>query len=192
MRKLWVRTHRTLNDAGLAASNATSVTRLDTSPEYVDRHRNRVVLVAAITSENAADITTLMVSALEDAEPTKNTYVTLEIAGVKVDLLLDTGAQASVINRQNLRRLPPRISLRQTNKRLREFTGAAVPVRGMIVAPVKYGDAYIKKTRFYVVDKGCCVLGQDLFDLLQFGIVDNKDVRLRTVRTTQNLQRLPA
>ena len=89
-----------------------------------------------VTSENAADITTLMVSSLENEEPTKNTYLTFEIAGVKVDLLLDTGAQASVINRQNLRRLPPRISLRQTNKRLREFTGAAVPVRGMIVAPV--------------------------------------------------------
>lgn len=64
-------------------------------------------------------MTTIHIDAI-GAGSSSNSYVDVDIAGVCTTLLLDTKAQASVLNREALRRLPPRISLQQSTTRLKD------------------------------------------------------------------------
>lgn len=125
-------------------------------------------------------VTTVQISAL-NATRSSNSYVTVELAGVNTSLLIDTGAQASVISYDALRKLPPRTCLKSTSTRLKDFRGSRIPICGTICVPVKYRDEALPSFTFFVVQRGESILGQDLFDALRFNIVYADTYRIRAV-----------
>ena len=50
-----------------------------------------------------------------------NYYVTVEIAGVDTDLLIDTGAQVSVLTKTAQNQFSPQISIQPTRNNLKHF-----------------------------------------------------------------------
>lgn len=96
-------------------------------------------------------------------------------------LLIDTGAQASVISYDALRKLPPRTCVKSTSTRLRDFGGYRIPICDTISVPVKYRDEALPSFTFFFVHRGESILGQDLFDALRFHIVYADTHRIRAV-----------
>ena len=133
------------------------------------------------TDQTDRTVTVVQIATVTGDRPV-NSYVDLDIAGVQTRLLIDTGAQASVLNVETLRKLSPRVSLRVPPNRLKNFGGYSIPLRGAIVVPVQYEDLPLADAQFYIVERGECVLGQDLFDRLGFSIVDGAARRIRTVK----------
>ena len=120
-----------------------------------------------------------------------NSYVHVNLAGTSIQLLIDTGAQlqASVINKKDLNRLSPRIGLIQSNSTLRNFGGSRIPICETICVPVQYKTVSLSSFTFYVVESGVSILGQDLFDALDFHIIQGDSARIRalTCNTKPNL-----
>ena len=80
-----------------------------------------------------------------------NSYVTVELASVNTDLLIDTNAQVSVITKSALSQLSPRISLKTDRNNVKNFGGAHIAVISIITVPVQYREHLVPDCIFYVV-----------------------------------------
>ena len=110
-----------------------------------------------------------------------NSYVTVEIAGVNTDLLIDTGAQVSVLTKTALIQLSPRISIQPARNNLKHFGGGRFAVVGTSTVPVRYREQLVPSFTLYVVQYGTSILGQDLFDSLNYHIVDGNSHSIRSI-----------
>ena len=108
--------------------------------------------------------------------------MTVQLSGVSTQLLIDTGAQASVISKTVLNQLPPRVTLNPSSSSLKHYGGGCIPLCGTISVSVRYKEQLVPNFKFFVVQNGASVLGQDLFDALNFHIVDDTALKIRTVQ----------
>ena len=133
-----------------------------------------------VTDSGDKALNTIHVASVK-GDHNSSAYITVNIAGVDVRLLIDTGAQASVLNKREFNRLPQPIILKQSSMKQRDYGGSQIPICGTINAPIQYGGDTIECFEFYVVPRGDSILGQDLFGCLGFHIAHRSSPLIRTV-----------
>jgi hypothetical protein len=94
--------------------------------------------------------------------------VTLEVAGVNVDFVVDTAAPVSVIPVELYNKHFSHVKLHKDDLGLRSFTQNAIPVRGSMEVPVRY--SYMQqsaKLTLYVVEGPACLLGRQWLKVIR-------------------------
>lgn len=92
------------------------------------------------------------------------------VAGTEIELLVDTGAVASILNYSTFRSLRQLPDLKESNVNLISYTGQAIYVIGHAKVTVIYGKLRVFDFNFIIVDKGDNIMGIDLFNAFGFTI----------------------
>jgi hypothetical protein len=89
------------------------------------------------------------------------------LADVRTDLILDFGAEVSILAR-SLYECSPLVSfpLRPADVTLRAYNGQPIECLGRITIPVTVGQVKLPQFTFYVTSKSDSMMGVDLFDAL--------------------------
>jgi hypothetical protein len=89
------------------------------------------------------------------------------VAGIPIDLVLDLGAQVSIVNRAQYETLLKNfVKLRPAVQTLRTYSGQPIACAGCIVVPVALGAIHLPSFSFHVTVNGDSIMGVDLFDAL--------------------------
>jgi hypothetical protein len=95
-------------------------------------------------------------------------YVQCKVAGQSITLLMDTSAQASILNEATVSRL--HLEVHKEDIRLKAYDGTPIATLGTTEVPVLCGDRCVAKFTFVVVEQGSNVMGKNLFDQLGFKV----------------------
>ena len=106
-------------------------------------------------------------------------HVKLWIGNRMQELLMDSGARVSVINRKMINSLSPKPVVDSSNGRnLITFTRSPIPIDGVVKLPVRYQSTSIPAFEFFVVKSGNPVMGTDLFNRLGFKVFDSNNIEI--------------
>ncbi|KAF3849697.1 hypothetical protein F7725_019416 [Dissostichus mawsoni] len=116
---------------------------------------------------------------------------TVELDGVCLPLLLDTGASKSLLNVSTVRRLFPLRTLTADAEDLYGYGHSKIGMAGTITFAVRYGTKALPAFTFQVSHQGANLMGFDLFCELGFTLVDNSGAAILSVGSPWH-QRWPA
>ena len=154
-----------------------------------ERNRNQQVATSCTEKSPSQKLTKTKILTDTDSEELKdsNMMITGDIAGQTVNLLLDTGACASIIEEKLLNKIYDQGATILTNGSLQfieTITGQKVPLLGKVEIPVKI-NGVLYPSCFQVVQGLChdAILGQDF--LQAYGaVIDFKNKRLKLEDTS--------
>lgn len=86
-----------------------------------------------------------------------------------------------MLNQDAFCKMPSRVRVVSSVNRLQNFSEKIITNSGSISVPVRYSGKRFKNIKFFIVEQGASLLGQDLFDRLGFRIVDRQDSGIRSV-----------
>ena len=95
------------------------------------------------------------------------------VGGNDVELLVDTGAVASILNDATFQALRPRPDLKSTRLDLKSYTGQSIRILGQVHVPVSCGTQRVLSFPFIVVQHGDNLMGNNLLTALNFKIVQS-------------------
>jgi hypothetical protein len=142
-------------------------------PARNNQHNSEKILNTIYIGKQLAAVRVLTNGQPSITPSSRNTYITVELAGISIILLIDTGAQVSVLTKSALNRLPPRYSFLPASNMLKNFGGSPIHVIGTITVFVRYREEHVPNATFHVVQRKTSILWQDLFDALHFHIIDD-------------------
>lgn len=116
---------------------------------------------------------------------------TVELDGVCLPLLLDTGASKSLLNVSTVRRLFPLRALTADAVDLYGYGHSKIGMVGTITCAVRYGTKALPAFTFQVSRQGANLMGFDLFCKLGFTLVDYSGAAILSVGSPWH-QRWPA
>ncbi|KAK5895592.1 hypothetical protein CgunFtcFv8_009272 [Champsocephalus gunnari] len=116
---------------------------------------------------------------------------TVELDGVCLPLLLDTGASKSLLNVSTVRRLFPLRTITADAEDLYGDGHSKIGMAGTITLAVRYGTKALPAFTFQVSHQGANLMGFDLFCELGFTLVDNSGAAILSVGSPWH-QRWPA
>ena len=100
-------------------------------------------------------------------------YVTLEVAGSKMDFQVDTGAARTLMSYKDYKLAfsEARPKIIPSHTELRRYGGSQIQVCGEICVKIKFRDRFLEKCAILIVkDDGPSLLGRDLLPELQIGL----------------------
>ena len=92
--------------------------------------------------------------------------ISCKVGGSDIDLLVDSGAAASILNKATLYKLCPHPRLNEFAEQLKSYTGNRIRVLGSTRLPVKCDNQLVQDFRFLVVEDGDNLMGVDLLRAL--------------------------
>ena len=105
----------------------------------------------------------------------------MELDGVRLPLLLDTGASRSLLNASTVRQLFPLRTLTADAETLYGYGHTKIGMVGTITFTVNYGTRTLPSFTFQVARQGANLMGYDLFCDLGFSLMDNTGSTIFTV-----------
>lgn len=96
----------------------------------------------------------------------------VELGGVCVPLLLDTGAAVSLLNLPTVQRFLPHIHLQAPSAVLHGYGNSRITVVGSLTCAVRHGNACLPAFTFQVAQHGANLMGLDLITSLGFTFLD--------------------
>ncbi|XP_060545570.1 uncharacterized protein K02A2.6-like [Pantherophis guttatus] len=112
--------------------------------------------------------------------PGEKTYTTVEIEGRECQMEIDTGSPISIMSWENLKKIIPSARKRQLQpqqRRLKDYQGNRIPVKGRGEFQVQYGEFTEKLPLTIVSDNLPSLLGMDWFRALGMGFTGVRNVR---------------
>jgi hypothetical protein len=108
-----------------------------------------------------------------------------------VILMLDPGAQVSLLSKATFEQYFVNIPLRVPQLELQTYDGSSIKVLGCIRCSVQYGDVILHNFTFYVATSGRAVMGIDLFEALGFKMISPAGATISAVETLVSLSQYP-
>ena len=118
-------------------------------------------------------------------------YLTCDINGRPVKLLVDTGARVSILNKPTYEHLFSHVSLEPATTSLAGYGHSPIEVLGVARLLVKYKRQRAPHTAFHVTRHGSNIMGLPLFYALGFAMTDARGQHVLQVGTTQWPDRYP-
>ncbi|XP_041926596.1 uncharacterized protein LOC121690230 [Alosa sapidissima] len=116
---------------------------------------------------------------------------TVEIDGVCVPLLLDTGAALSLLNWATVKRFLPHVMLQTPSAVLHGYGNAQIDLVGSLSCSVRHGNKSMASFTFQVARHGANLMGLDLITSFGFTFMDSCGAKILQVSTPWE-QRWPA
>ena len=96
--------------------------------------------------------------------------VRCRISGLPVNLVVESGASASLRNSNIVNSLRPRPHSEQSNVKLSAYTGSPVNMLGTVRLKLHFSSQYLSSFPFHVVRFCEILIGMDLFDAMGFSL----------------------
>ena len=137
----------------------------ENAPETDDADESNVCSVYSIGDQRSPPIT-----------------VDIVVFGVPVTFEVDTGSASTLMNTRSFEVVKSTggddsLELRQSNARLRTYTGEPIPVEGEFSAVIYYGDQHLELPVVVVDSAGPNLLGRDWMNFLRLDWQTIKQVR---------------
>jgi len=132
---------------------------------------------------NRKNLNTISIAAINGTDT--NSSIDVKLNGISTRLLIDTGAQASVISQRVYRRVAAGRPLKPPSNNLKAYGGGNIPICGTVLLQVTYQKERVDNFCFFVVRRGPSILVQDLFDALNFQILDSEALCIRALSPTR-------
>ena len=116
---------------------------------------------------------------------------TVELDGVCVPLLLDTGAALSLLNWSTVKRFLPHITLQTPSAVLHGYGNSKIDLVASLSCPVRHGNTSLATFTFQVARHGANLMGLDLITSLGFTFMDSGGATIHQVSSPWE-QRWPA
>lgn len=113
---------------------------------------------------------------------------TVELDGVCVPLLLDTGAAVSLLNWPTVKRFLPHILLQTPSAVLHGYGNSRINLVGSMTCAVRHGNKCVPAFTFQVAQHGANLMGLDLITSLGFTFLDSSGTAILQVGSTWEQQ----
>ena len=108
---------------------------------------------------------------VSDVQFLRSPKIPVAIQGVRVSILLDTGAEISILSTQFVQDLFPNIELSRRFRAIRNLGGGLVPVQGPIKLTIEVCGLVLKHPFFYYEGNPTFLMGIDLLTRAALTIV---------------------
>ena len=127
-----------------------------------------------LSSQNSRPTTIHHTHSIHAVSPAPSPFKTcvVELDGVSVPLLLDTGAAVSLLNASTVKRLFPQATLSTSSARLCGYGNSKIELAGALSVAVRYGARALPSFTFQVSRHGADLMGMDLLSGLGFTLLD--------------------